>query len=43
MKLKQNSVRVEKGDEVNVGEKLAKVGNSGFSNEPHFHIQANLG
>ena len=38
--LKQNSLLVKEGDEVSVGDPLAQVGNSGFSQEPHLHFQA---
>lgn len=37
--LKQGSVMVKAGDEVKVGEPLGRAGNSGFSAEPHLHIQ----
>lgn len=37
---RQGSVMVRAGDSVTVGEKLAEVGNSGGSNEPHLHIHA---
>ena len=37
----QDSVLVKKGDRVAEGRPIGKVGNSGFSNEPHLHIQAN--
>ncbi|WP_298710902.1 M23 family metallopeptidase [Chitinophaga sp.] len=36
---RQGSVMVKEGDEVKVGQPLASVGNSGFSAEPHLHIQ----
>jgi hypothetical protein len=38
--LKKNSLLVSKGAEVEAGSPLALVGNSGFSQEPHLHIQA---
>ena len=38
--LKQNSLQVKLGDNINPGTLLASVGNSGFSQEPHLHIQA---
>ncbi len=38
--LRMGSVRVRKGDEVSVGDRLALVGNSGSSDEPHLHIHA---
>lgn len=37
--LKQHSVLVQDGDSVRVGQPLGMVGNSGFSSEPHLHIQ----
>lgn len=37
----QDSVLVKKGNRVAEGRPIGKVGNSGFSNEPHLHIQAN--
>ncbi|WP_109698778.1 M23 family metallopeptidase [Chitinophaga deserti] len=37
--LKQGSVIVKEGDEVKTGQPMACVGNSGFSTEPHLHIQ----
>ena len=36
--LKKNSVIVEIGDQVNVGDLIARVGNSGSTSEPHLHI-----
>lgn len=38
--LKMGSVQMKLGDEVQVGHLLAEVGNSGFSQEPHLHLQA---
>ena len=38
--LKQNSLVVNEGDQVQIGDALAEVGNSGFSQEPHLHFQA---
>ena len=38
--LKKNSVQVSLGQQIQVGEQLAEVGNSGFSQEPHLHLQA---
>jgi hypothetical protein len=38
--LKKNSIMVIKGAEVNEDQPLGLVGNSGFSQEPHLHIQA---
>lgn len=37
--LKSESICVRKGDVVDVGTVLAKVGNSGTTSEPHLHIQ----
>lgn len=37
--MKQGSVMVKEGDEVLTGQPLGRVGNSGFSTEPHLHIQ----
>ncbi|NIG57666.1 M23 family metallopeptidase [Chitinophaga sp. Cy-1792] len=37
--LRMNSVLVHDGDEVVTGQPLACIGNSGFSTEPHLHIQ----
>lgn len=38
--LKNNSITVSLGQSVRVGELIGKVGNSGFSQEPHLHLQA---
>lgn len=38
--LKPNSVLVQDGDTVRAGQPIAVCGNSGFSLEPHLHIQA---
>lgn len=38
--LKKNSLLVKKNDFVKVGQEIAKVGNSGYSNEPHLHVHA---
>ena len=38
--MKFGSVRVSTGDDVKVGQQLGQVGNSGFSQEPHLHLQA---
>lgn len=38
--LKMGSVIVHEGDTVHQGQALGCVGNSGFSSEPHLHIQA---
>ena len=40
MHLKKGSVRVESGQIVSAGERIGRVGNSGFSQEPHLHLQA---
>lgn len=40
--LKQGSVVVKEGDLVKQGDPLGCVGNSGFSSEPHLHIQAHM-
>lgn len=37
--LRSESIRVEEGDSVRVGQILGEVGNSGFTLEPHLHIQ----
>lgn len=37
--LKNNNIRVETGDIVEVGDVIAQVGNSGTTSEPHLHIQ----
>ena len=37
--LKQGSALVEVGDGVRLGQRLALVGNSGNTSEPHLHIQ----
>ena len=37
--LMQNSINVKVGDYVQVGQIIAKCGNSGYSPEPHIHIQ----
>ena len=38
--MKENSVLKAVGDRVEKGEEIGLVGNSGFSQEPHLHIQA---
>ena len=38
--LKKNSVTVQLGQQIQAGDKLGQVGNSGFSQEPHLHLQA---
>jgi urea transporter len=37
--LRQASLKIKKGDRVEKGEPLAECGNSGYSPEPHLHIQ----
>ena len=37
---RKGSVGVSEGEQVSVGQKIAEVGNSGGSNEPHLHIHA---
>lgn len=37
---KEGSVKVKVGDQVNVGDYLGQVGNSGATSEPHLHIHA---
>jgi murein DD-endopeptidase MepM/ murein hydrolase activator NlpD len=37
--LKQGSLLVKPGDRVTAGQRLARVGNSGMSTEPHLHFQ----
>ena len=37
--LKQGSLLVRPGDRVTAGQRLARVGNSGMSTEPHLHFQ----
>ena len=37
--LMQNSINVKIGDYVKIGQIIAKCGNSGYSPEPHIHIQ----
>lgn len=41
--LKKNSILVNEGDRVSVGQKIAKIGNSGNTSQPHLHIQAMTG
>jgi murein DD-endopeptidase MepM/ murein hydrolase activator NlpD len=38
--LKRDSIVVKAGDAVNIGQEIAMIGNSGNSDEPHLHIQA---
>jgi urea transporter len=37
--LKKDSLAIKKGDLVQAGQKLAECGNSGYSQEPHLHLQ----
>ena len=37
--MKEASIRIKTGDHVMEGQLLGQVGNSGFSLEPHLHIQ----
>ncbi len=37
--VKQNSIKVKKGDEVKQGDPIAECGNSGYSPYPHVHYQ----
>ncbi len=41
--LRDNSVRVSAGEQVETGEVLGEAGNSGNSSEPHLHIHAQRG
>jgi hypothetical protein len=41
--LRQGSVRVTIGDQVDVGEPVGLVGNSGNTSEPHLHVHAERG
>jgi hypothetical protein len=38
--LQKGSIRVKVGDQIKKGDPLAKVGNSGWTSQPHLHIQA---
>ncbi|MDZ7693474.1 MAG: M23 family metallopeptidase [Balneolaceae bacterium] len=38
--LKQHSIQVEEGEQVQVGQPLARVGNTGNTTEPHLHMHA---
>jgi hypothetical protein len=40
--LKKASLKVKLGDYVQAGASLAKIGNSGYSQEPHLHMQAQI-
>lgn len=39
--LKEDSLIVSQGDKVKEGQPVSEVGNSGYTDEPHLHIQAN--
>jgi len=39
----QSSVAVAPGDRVREGQQIGRVGNSGYSTEPHLHIHAQHG
>lgn len=39
--LQKDSVRVAVGESVLAGQLIGSVGNSGYSDEPHLHLQAN--
>jgi len=39
--LKEGSIKIKQGDNVTEGQLVAEVGNSGYTDEPHLHIQAN--
>lgn len=39
--LRQDSLTATKGDRLTAGQPVGQVGNSGYSDEPHLHIQAN--
>jgi murein DD-endopeptidase MepM/ murein hydrolase activator NlpD len=41
--LMQSSVAVTPGDRVREGQQIGRVGNSGYSTEPHLHIHAQRG
>lgn len=41
MHMKKDSAKVTTGDRVAQGQLMGRVGNSGYSDEPHLHIQAN--
>jgi hypothetical protein len=38
--LQNNSVLVAEGERVNIGQEIAKIGNSGNTSQPHLHIHA---
>ena len=39
--LKESSIRISNGEIVKEGQPVGEVGNSGYSDEPHLHMQAN--
>ena len=39
--MKRHSLRVAPSDRVRAGQPVGQVGNSGYSDEPHLHVQAN--
>lgn len=39
--LKEGSLKVSQGDNIKEGQPVGEVGNSGYTDEPHLHIQAN--
>ncbi len=41
MHMKKDSLKVTTGDHVMQGQLIGTVGNSGYSDEPHLHVQAN--
>lgn len=41
MHMKKDSLKVTPGDHVTQGQLIGMVGNSGYSDEPHLHVQAN--
>jgi Peptidase family M23 len=40
--LKRGSIRVQPGQQIEVGQHIAAAGNSGMSDEPHLHIHAQM-
>ncbi len=41
--LRRGSIAVAAGDSVEIGDPLARMGNSGNSSEPHLHVHAQRG
>jgi len=37
---KESTFRIKEGDVVNIGDEIAQIGNSGYSDGPHLHINA---